>query len=68
MTSIIASIKPKWCELIVSGKKTIEVRKIAPKEVPFKVYMYCTVSHIISRPPQSWMYCEYRGIEKWLRR
>lgn len=41
MTSIIASIQPEWCELIASGKKTVEVRKTAPK-VPFKVYIYCT--------------------------
>ena len=34
--------KPKWCELIASGKKTVEVRKTAPKDTPFKVYMYCT--------------------------
>lgn len=44
MISIIASIQPKWCELIASGKKTIEVRKTAPKETPFKVYMYCTIA------------------------
>lgn len=37
------SIKPKWCELIASGKKTIEVRKTKPKiDVPFKCYIYCT--------------------------
>ena len=37
------SIQPKWCELIASGKKTIEVRKTRPKiETPFKCYIYCT--------------------------
>lgn len=41
--SIIQSIKPQYCELIASGKKTIEVRKRRPKlDVPFKVYIYCT--------------------------
>ena len=40
MKAILMSIQPKWCELIASGKKTVEVRKTAPKEVPFKVYMY----------------------------
>lgn len=41
--SIIQSIKPQYCELIASGKKTIEVRKTRPKlETPFKVYIYCT--------------------------
>ena len=42
MKAILMSIQPKWCELIASGKKTVEVRKSAPKETPFKVYMYCT--------------------------
>lgn len=41
--SVLISIQPKWCELIASGKKTIEVRKTKPKlETPFKVYIYCT--------------------------
>lgn len=42
MKSILISIQPKWCEKIVSGEKTIEVRKSAPKEVPFKAYIYAT--------------------------
>lgn len=42
MKSILISIKPKWCEKIASGEKTIEVRKSAPKEVPFKAYIYAT--------------------------
>lgn len=43
MTEILQSIKPKWCELIISGKKTIEVRKRRPKCItPFKVYIYET--------------------------
>lgn len=44
MKSVLISIQPKWCELIASGKKTVEVRKTAPKEVPFKAYIYCTKS------------------------
>ena len=43
MIEIMQSIQPKWCELIISGKKTIEVRKTRPKcDTPFKVYIYCT--------------------------
>lgn len=42
MKSVLISIRPKWCEKIASGKKTIEVRKTVPKEVPFKAYIYCT--------------------------
>ncbi len=43
MRAVLISIQPKWCELIASGKKTVEVRKNKPKlETPFKVYIYCT--------------------------
>ena len=44
MKSVLISIQPQWCELIASGKKTIEVRKSAPKEVPFKAYIYMTAT------------------------
>jgi predicted transcriptional regulator len=41
--SPLISIKPKWCELIANGSKTIEVRKTKPHiDVPFKCYVYCT--------------------------
>ena len=44
--AVLISIRPKWCELIASGKKTIEVRKTVPKiETPFKCYIYCTKFH-----------------------
>ncbi len=43
MKSVLISIQPKWCELIASGKKTVEVRKTKPKlETPFKCYIYET--------------------------
>ncbi len=39
--AILLSIQPRWCGLIASGKKTIEVRKTKPKiETPFKCYIY----------------------------
>lgn len=41
--AVLISIQPKWCELIASGKKTVEVRKTKPKlDAPFKCYIYCT--------------------------
>ncbi len=41
--AVLLSVRPKWCELIASGKKTVEVRKTKPKaEPPFKCYIYCT--------------------------
>lgn len=43
MKAVLISIKPKWTELIASGKKTVEVRKTKPKiDVPFKCYIYET--------------------------
>ena len=41
--AVLISIRPKWCEKIVIGEKTIEVRKNRPKlKTPFKAYIYCT--------------------------
>lgn len=43
--AVLISIRPRWCQKIVDGEKTIEVRKNRPKlETPFKVYIYCTVA------------------------
>lgn len=43
MKAVLIPIQPKWCELIASGKKTVEVRKSAPKlETRFKCYIYET--------------------------
>ena len=44
--AVMLSIRPKWCEKIASGEKTIEVRKTKPKlETPFRGYIYCTMDH-----------------------
>ena len=45
--AVLISIRPKWCENIAGGEKTIEVRKTKPKlETPFKCYIYCTVERV----------------------
>ena len=45
MIAVLISIRPKWCEKIISGEKTTEVRKTRPKLIPpFKCYIYCTQS------------------------
>ena len=42
--AVLISIRPKWCEKIASGEKTIEVRKTRPKlDTPFRCYIYCTL-------------------------
>ena len=55
MKSVLISIRPEWCEKIVNGKVTIEVRKSAPKEFPFKAYIYCT------KAKSKWRYSDYVG-------
>ena len=41
MIAVLISIRPKWCEKIINGQKTIEVRKTRPKmDTPFKCYIY----------------------------
>lgn len=56
MKNILLAVRPKWVEKICheigkdeNGKpiyeKRIEVRKSAPKEVPFKAYIYCTIGN-----------------------
>ena len=43
--AVLISIRPKWCQKIMAGRKTIEVRKTRPKmDPPFKGYIYCTQS------------------------
>ena len=42
--AVMISIRPKWCEKICRGEKSIEVRKTRPKmKTPFKCYIYCTM-------------------------
>lgn len=43
--AVLMSIRPEWCKKILSGEKTVEVRKMRPKmETSFKVYIYCTMT------------------------
>lgn len=55
MRSVLIAIRTQWVNKIVSGKKTIEVRKSAPKEVPFKAYIYCC------KAKSKWSLCDYEG-------
>ena len=60
MKSVLISIQPRWCELIVSGEKTLEIRKMAPKlEPPFKCYIYCTKTGFV--------HGEKYGFKEWAR-
>lgn len=58
MKSVLISIHPRWCELIASGKKTVEARKTKPKiPTPFKCYIYQT--------KKTWIYDIYSRIADW---
>lgn len=71
--SILISIKPESTAKILSGEKTIEIRRTAPKcDLPIDVYIYCTkgkpcVSKINEciledRLIQLWCHCsKYKG-------
>ena len=42
--AVLISIRPEWCQKIMAGRKTIEVRKTRPKmDTPFKCYIYRSV-------------------------
>ena len=63
MKAVMISIKPKWCEMIASGKKIIEVRKTKPKlDVPFKVYIYCTKGPLYLNRHNGIFYLESKDI------
>lgn len=56
MKAVLISIRPEWVEKIVSGKKTIEVRKTKPSiPTPFKCYIYCC------KAKSQWRYSSYEG-------
>lgn len=40
MKAVLLSIRPEWCKKILSGEKTVELRRTCPVHgTPFKVYM-----------------------------
>lgn len=43
--AVLLSIRPEWCKKILSGEKTVEVRRTCPVHgTPFKAYIYCTLA------------------------
>lgn len=43
--TVLISISPMWLQMILSGKKTVELRKTIPScGHPFRVLFYCTKS------------------------
>lgn len=59
--AVLISIRPEWVDKILSGEKTLEVRKTRPKlEAPFKVYIYCTAGNL-SYKVNGGMVCNVSG-------
>ena len=60
--AVLISIRPEWVGKIITGEKTVEIRKTRPKmETPFKCYIYRkkgTASHIING---EWVQMEVGG-------
>lgn len=64
MKAVMLSIKPKYCKLIASGKKTIELRKTRPKiETPLKCYIYCTKDNTDICPKRIWWKADETGFQ-----
>lgn len=64
MKSVMLSVQPKWCKLIASGKKIIEVRKTRPAlETPFKCYIYCTKDNTDYVPSRIWWRADKSGFQ-----
>lgn len=50
MRAVLQSIRPEWCNLIMHGDKTVEVRKSRPVlPTPFKCYIYETLTAYFSK-------------------
>lgn len=63
--AILISIRPKWCEKIIVGRKTMELRKSVPKlKVPFKCYICCTMPE--TRDPHNIL--ELHGVDGKIRK
>lgn len=70
--AVMLSIRPKWCEKIISGEKTVEVRKNRPKlETPFKCYIplmqcpWCGAG-IASTATRIWAVCTAPTARAWI--
>lgn len=61
MKSLLISIKPKHVAEILNHRKTIEIRKTAPKcDLPIEVYIYCT------KGDEKLVYHRYKGHGEYL--
>ena len=73
MKAVLVSVRPKWCKLIFEFlgydnrrplyKKRLELRKSAPKETPFRGYIYCTKDNTDLVPSRIWWKKDKTGFE-----
>lgn len=54
--AVMISIRPKWCEKIARGEKTIEVRKTRPKKLKIR-----SSAISIARKAETHAGCAFRG-------
>ncbi len=61
MADVLLAMRPGWLELILSGRKTAEFRRVMPKQIKSGdwVYLYCK-GYIHGRMRQAAL---WRGIE-----
>ena len=59
--AVLISIRPEWVSKILTGEKTLEIRKTRPKlGTPFTCYIYCTKGNL-SYPVENGMVCHNSG-------
>lgn len=59
MKAVLISIRPEWCDTIVRGEKTLEIRKTRPYiDTPFKCYIYCT------KAPKGWFWLNSTNVRR----
>lgn len=64
--SILISIQPQHVFNILTGKKTLELRKSVPKNFEGWVYIYCTKSTPVLHQTEKYILKEYPNTEKFI--
>lgn len=67
MKAVMLAIRPEWCQKIISGEKTVELRKSFPTtdkvKTPFKCYIYCTQDNTDLVPSRIWWKADKTGFQ-----
>lgn len=65
--AVMISVRPNWVQKILSGEKTLEIRKTRPKiEPPFKCFIYCTSAKTLNLHDYVKIHAETGGaVDEW---